>query len=789
MRKLMILPALLLLAGNVFAGGASEKPAAPAAASKIELFSADVTEVSVIRVRAGGLPTDLTQVKFAVEPGTPAAKVERSGIYLTVTTDAPMQKGVDYTLKATVGDQTASTKVNTGFLAEAAFNALYSDKPLGYFFEGGKSIFRVFIPRGKAVETVIFNKLDDSVEAARIVPMTNDGNQVFEAVVDGPLWGKYYGYRITERENVFKPFTPTVPSDTVFADPYAKAIAQTNTFPQKNRGVIIDTSKYNWEGVQPVNINISDAVIMEAHIRDLTANPTAGTTTPGYKGMINATNGGIKYLKDLGINAVEFLPLQEFGDIEPPYQVSAAGLKNTWNVYGRNYWGYMTSNYFAPESYYASDATTDPTKWNGSDGRAVNEFKDMVKAMHKEGIAVIMDVVYNHTAGYDENTFKIIDTDYYFKKNDKTGTGNEMESRRLMVRRMILDSLRHWMTEYRVDGFRFDLATSHDKETVKAIADLVYSINPKAMLIAEPWGGEGATNAKDFLNAGWAKWNDGIRSAIRSENRPTRTGQAFALGNGGGADNLKAYWMGSVDGAKPWQMVNYIESHDDTTFGDNMRIQSGFYNFFQADGKTPNRITDIPGYLKLNDYLLGVNKVGAVALFLAQGPIMLHIGQEWARGKITPDLTGKVQELTTKGRIGSSSDNVVFLTPSPNTYSADNEVNWINFEHAKLNQSLIDFYKGLIRLRIAQPLLGGADPKDITILENAAVPNAMGTNISGKIYGFVNADTAKAASFTIPAGTYDVMLDKNTASPTPLRQTQGGTVEVAPQSGLILIKK
>ncbi len=781
-----------MLTGLLFAGGGAEKPTATptaATATKIEIFSADVVETSAIRIRAAGLPTDLTKVIFAVEPGTPAAKFERAGIYLNILTDAPMVKGVDYTLSATVNGVSASVKVNTGLLAEAAFNSMYSDKSLGYFFEGGKSLFRVFIPRGKAVDVVIFNKLDDGIEAATIVPMTNDGNQVFEATVASALWGKYYGYRITERQYEFAPFTPTIPGDTVFADPYSKATAQTNTFPQKSRSLILDTSKYNWEGDKPLGLNIANAVIMETHIRDLTADKTAGTATPGYKGVINATTGGLKYLKSVGVNAVEFLPLMEFGDVEPPYKVSAGGLKNTWNAYSRNYWGYMTSNYFAPESYYASDATTDPTKWNGSDGRAVNELKDMVKAMHKEGIAVIMDVVYNHTASYDENAFKLMDTSYFFKKNDKTGTGNEVETRRLMVRRLVLDSLRHWMTEYHVDGFRFDLATSHDKDTVKAIADLVYSVNPKAFLIAEPWGGEGAVNSVDLLKAGWAKWNDGIRKTIRNENRPTKTMPAFALGTAGGAEELRSYWMGQNDNAESWQMVNYIESHDDATFGDIMRISSGAYSFTQADNKTINRIPDIAAYQKLSPALLSANKVGAVALFLAQGPIMMHLGQEWARGKVTPDLTGKMEELSTKGKIGSSSDNVVFMTPAPNTYSADNETNWINFNHVTLNQNLLDFYAGLIRLRIAQPLLGAAPAKDITILDNEAVPNSMGTAIAGKIYGFVNADLTKPALFTIPTGAYNIMLDNDKASPTPLGEMQGGQITVPPQSGLILIKK
>lgn len=782
---------LVLISVPGFTGGKAEEPAAPSTVQSFEIFSADVAEVAMVRIKASGLPADLTSVVFTVEPGIPAKSAVRAAGFINIETVSHLKPGVDYTLSVTSDGKTVTLPINTSKLAEVALTGLYSPKPLGYFFENGKSIFRVFIPRGKTAEVVIFNKPGDPVEGAQVVPMTVDENQVFEAVVPGALWGKTYGYRLTDRHVPFKPTVPVVPADTVFADPYGKATVQTNTFPQKNRTLIVDTSGYNWEGDKPVGTEMSQAVIMEAHIRDLTAHTTAGTSQPGFKGMVNASRGGLKWIKDLGVNVVEFLPLQEFGDVEPPYRQSVAGLKNTWNVYGRNYWGYMTSNYFSPESSYASDATRDPSGWNGTDGRAVREMKDMVKALHKEGIAVVMDVVYNHTSAYDENPFKIMDPDYFFKKVDKTGTGNEMESRRLMIRRMILDSLKYWMTEYHVDGFRFDLATSHDKETIQAVAELVYSINPKALLIAEPWGGESATISRDLLSAKWSIWNDGIRKAIRNDNRPTTTRPMFALGTVNVPDEMKNAWAGTStsDNFQTWQMVSYIESHDDATFGDILRISSGAYNIYKPDGKTINRITDLPGYLKLDDKLLASAKVGAVSLFLCQGPLMLHIGQEWARGKVTPDLTGQVEELTTKGPLGGGSDNVAFLTPSPNTYSADNETNWINFDHARLNANLINYYKGLIRLRQAQPLMSSARHEEIELLVNEENPKSLGTALGQKIYGFVNADPAQPAVYSLPEGTYDVVVDQDKAGTVSLRTVSGSTITVPPQSGLILLRK
>src|SRR5262249_25124199 len=151
--------------------------------------------------------------------------------------------------------------------------------------------------------------------------------------------------------------------------------------------------------------------------------PSSGVRAPGtYLGMVEpGRRGGLSYLKALGVNAVEFLPLQDYGNIELPYRdhtVMAAGYPlNTWNPYARNHWGYMTSFFFAPETYYASDGTMEPGKYNGADGRAVREMKDMIKALHREGIAVIMDVVYNHVSNYDFNPFKYIDKKYYFRLN------------------------------------------------------------------------------------------------------------------------------------------------------------------------------------------------------------------------------------------------------------------------------------------------------------------------------------------------------------------------------------
>jgi pullulanase/glycogen debranching enzyme len=236
-------------------------------------------------------------------------------------------------------------------------------------------------------------------------------------------------------------------------------------------------------------------------VRDLTAHASSEVEKKGtYLGLIEkGKTGGLDYLKSLGINAIELLPIHKFGTIEIPYRDSSVLSEgypiNTWNPYARNHWGYMTSYFFTPETYYATDGTLDPNKMNGTDGRAVREFKDMVKALHKENIAVILDVVYNHVSQYDYNCFKYLDKFYYFRTDSAgnflslSGCGNDFKTERPMARRLIIESIKYWMTEYHIDGFRFDLAAMIDFETAKAIYQEAKKINPNVILIAEAWGG------------------------------------------------------------------------------------------------------------------------------------------------------------------------------------------------------------------------------------------------------------------------------------------------------------
>lgn len=755
-----------------------------------KIKSANLIDSNKIRLQCAKLDKDYSKIQFKITPKIDVSDVERKGTFLDLTTSSGFKEGVEYTITFNSSGSEGSAAIDTSFLMQLRFNEMYTDKELGYIYDNGMSIFRLFVPRGVKVDVVIFNHPGDSLEQAEIHPMKNDGNQVFEYSQAGEMWGKYYGYRITQRSYEPKQLTPTVPMDSVFADPYSKAIASCNEFPMRTRSLICDVSNYDWEGTDWTRRSINSAVIMETHLKDLTAHESAKSSNPGtYLGMTDAQVGGINYLEKLGVNTVEFLPLQEISEIEAPeFGKTEFGVTNSWNVYGRNYWGYMTANYFSPESSYASDVTNKVGEWNGLNGLAVKEMRDMVKTLHKKGFTVLMDVVYNHVSQNDINPLRFIDYEFYFKQTEKTGCGNELESRRKMVRRLIVDSLKYWMNEYKIDGFRFDLATAFDRDTVEAIAKETRKVNSEVFLIAEPWGGEGAVGRKDFQDFGWSYWCDDIRAAIRGgNNRPTTVGTAFMLGNSDSASKLAAYWKGSAT-PESSNVVNYIESHDDATLGDMMRILSGTYCIKNKNGSI-NRIKNVQKYLKLSPKLLAAHKIGAVSLFLCQGPLMMHIGQEWARGKIVPNLTAQgIPELTTKGEPGKASDNVIFMTPSPNSYFADNETNYINYDYISLNQELFNFYQGLIALRNANPLLGNAKKEDIKIIESAN-KKSLGVNIGGKILGFVNADSKAAVTYEIPEGEYDIVVNGKTAGTQSLGTVSGGKITIGKSDVLILTKK
>lgn len=651
----------------------------------------------------------------------------------------------------------------------------YSTKKLGSFIENGKTYFRLFAPSAEQVHLCVFKNLDDKNGKEYFMAKDEDG--VWEIETDEELTGEYYGYKVFQKgEDISNR------NKTVCLDPYAKAVTTFTTYMNPRRAIVTKEENYNWEGIDWIKQDPRDLIIYEMHVRDMTAHKSSGAKNNGsYKGLIEkGIKGGLEYIKSLGVNTVELLPAQDFGYVEIPFQDSIDGKFNTWNPYERNHWGYMTGAFFAPASYYSESGNK--FKWNtwlGKDGRQVTDFKDMVKAFHKEGIAVIMDVVYNHLSEYETGNLKQIDKEYYFRLDDKgnylqtSWCGNDLKTERPMVRRLIVESILHWMKEYKVDGFRFDLSTLIDWKTIDEIYSEAKKINPDVILIAEAWGG-GGYSPDGFSKHNYAAWNDQIRNGIKGENPNDAPGWIFGQWyNNNSPKRIKSYVNGTLvrDSLGLFQKkehsVNYLESHDGYTFGDFIRIASR-----EVD---PNKIIkNIDKHVKLTPYQTKLNKLGALFLFTAQGITMIHAGQEFARSKVIPhNIDPNDPE---KGRIDH------------NSYNKDTETNYINYKHAAINKDLLSYYKGLIALRKKYEAFRRADYNNIFFYDNPKSKFALGYSINYDGQTFIalfNADQKNEVEFTLHEGIYEVLVDKNSAGTKSLYEVSN-KIKLEPVSGVVL---
>jgi pullulanase len=654
-------------------------------------------------------------------------------------------------------------------LSQSTIADLYSDKEMGVTTKQDETYFRLFAPNADHVSLILFNSPEEDKGESHRMSQDNDG--VWELKLNGTHTGKYYSFYVEHsgKEGV------------LCLDPYAKAVVTFNDYWSPRKGMIIEDD-YNWEGDTWIQRDFRDLIIYEMHIKDITAHPTSGAASRGtYKGLTErGITGGLDYIKSLGVNAVELLPAQEFANIEIPYMRESRGRENRWNPYERNHWGYMTAAFFAPETYY-SDNNLEMNKWGNTNGREVKEFKDMVKAFHKEGIAVIMDVVYNHISEYEFGNFKEIDKQYYFRLDEEGNyiaqsyCGNDFRTEAPMARRLIVESVLYWMQEYHIDGFRFDLGKLMDWETVEEIIYQARKINPHVIIVCEPWGG--GYDPAGFSLRGWGSWNDQIRNGIKGENPHHGHGWIFGkwYGNNDPA-RVKSYVNGTLVRdrhglfQKKEHSVNYLESHDGYTLGDFIRIGLG-------DVKPDEIIGNMEEHVKLTREQLKLNKLAALFLFTSQGITMIHSGQEYARSKVLPADTEAEDEH--KGMLDH------------NSYNKDNEVNYINYDHVKLNKELVEYYKGLIQLRNRYESFRRAEYDEISFFSTEGNPFAVGYQIitaEGEFIVLFNASPDKEQDFAIPRGKWSVIADETSAGIVQIKEVKD-RVRLGVSSGSVLKKK
>ncbi len=566
--------------------------------------------------------------------------------------------------------------------------------PLGATWDGKGVNFALFSANATAVELCLFDP--DGAETARI-PMPERSHQIWHAYLPGLGPGQHYAYRVHgpyEPENGLR-FNP----NKLLLDPYAKAITnnlewhdalfgytvgheaedlsfdERDSAPYMPRSVVIDPN-FDWQGDHRLQIPLHESIIYEMHVKGFTQmHPDLPAELRGaYAGLAHPVI--IDYLKELGITAVELMPVHHF--ISQRHLIDK-GLSN--------YWGYDTIGYFAPHAAYAA---------SGDGGQQAQEFKEMVRALHQAGIEVILDVVYNHTVEGNHLgptlSFRGIDNASYYRLvgddpryyMDYTGTGNTLNMVQPHVLQLLMDSLRYWVLEMHVDGFRFDLASAlarelHEVDRLGSFFDVMHQdpVINQVKLIAEPWDvGEGGYMVGKFP-PGWAEWNGKYRDTIRDYWRgEDSTLGEFAQRITGSSD------LYGASGRQPTASINFVTAHDGFTLRDLVSYNekhneaNGEGN---ADGEEHNRSWNSgqegPTEDEHVEELRARRQRNFLAtLFLSQGVPMLLAGDELGR--------------TQHG--------------NNNAYCQDNELSWLDWENA--NGDLLQFTRRLIHLRREHPV-------------------------------------------------------------------------------------
>jgi isoamylase len=570
--------------------------------------------------------------------------------------------------------------------------------PLGATWDGAGTNFSLFSEHAERVELCLF---DEDLHEQR-VELTQRRALNWHCYLPGVGPGQRYGYRVQGRYAPHEGdrFNPA----KLLIDPYAKAIegivdwsSSASALPYVADGgddadlgrddaddatampkSVVIADAFPWEDDRRPRIRFADTVIYETHVRGFTiAHPDVAQHLRGtYAGL--ASQASVSYLRDLGVTAVELLPVHHISDESFLHE---RGL--------RNYWGYSTIGYFAPHSEYAA---------TGRRGEQVREFKGMVKALHRAGIEVILDVVYNHTAEGNHLgpmlSFKGADNRAYYRLMpgdprhymDFTGTGNSLNPVHPSVLRLIMDSLRYWVTECHVDGFRFDLASAlarefYDVNRLSAFFDVIHQdpVLSQVKLIAEPWDvGPGGYQVGNFPVL-WSEWNGVYRDTVRDFWRGRASSGAFASRLSGSADLYEA------DGREPLASINFVTAHDGFTLRDlvsyehkhnDANLEGG------RDGSDDNRSWNcgVEGETHdpaVRDLRARQQRNFLTTLLVSQGTPMLLGGDELGR--------------TQRG--------------NNNAWCQDNEISWYDWTEDSDTVALREFTRRLIALRHRHPVL------------------------------------------------------------------------------------
>ena len=613
------------------------------------------------------------------------------------------------------------------------------------------------IDKKKQVEIHIYED-GQGGKAIKTIKMKASGENRWEATVKGDLKGKFYTFDIGKGE------TPGV---------FAKAVGVNGM-----RGAIVDMAETNpqgWENDQrPVIQSPADLVIYEMHWRDFSIDVSSGLKNKG-KFLALTEPKAIEHLKSLGVNAVHILPSFDYASVDetkldtPQYN-----------------WGYDPKNYNVPEGSYSTDPYNPVTR--------IKEFKQMVQALHKAGIRVILDVVYNHTFNIDHSNFQLTYPDMYYRKtadgkySDGSGCGNETASEKPLMREFMLESVKYWIDEYHIDGFRFDLMGVHDIETMQQIRAEVNKIEPSIYIYGEGWSAGSCAYPVDKLamkaNAqqlnGIAAFSDDMRDALRGPFSDDHKG-ALLAGIPGEEESLKFGIVGGIAhpqvdmtkvnyDKKPWtnnptEQISYVSCHDDMCLVD--RLKASIPSLTDKNIPEKERTAE----------LIRIDQLAQTAVFTSQGVPFILSGEEMLRDK--------------KG--------------VHNSYNSPDSINHLDWNNLQRYPQLFTYYKNLILLRKNHPafrlatgdkvrqhleFLPAVNSKDVKqdclvgfLLKDLQGIDAWKTIVV--IYNF----NKEAKEMAIPEGNYTIACCNGTIDEAGLGEVSGKEVLVDGQSALILFQK
>jgi glycogen operon protein len=622
--------------------------------------------------------------------------------------------------------------------------------------------FSVFSRHATGVTLVIFpaSESEETVEFP-LDPRFNRTGDVWHAFVCGLDAGVRYGFRAERLPDIGTPFHRFDPS-YILIDPYATALSngeiwgeslhlETSPVPGqvKHRSSLVVEDTFDWGNDQPLNTHLADSIIYEMHVRGFTQHACSGVAIPG---TFSAVVEKIPYLKELGITAVELMPISEFEENDNPRKNPLTG------ELLKNFWGYHPISFFALKAAYAEKGHN-----------PLVEFKQMVKALHESGIEVILDMVFNHTAEGDERgptlCFRGLDNKIYYLLDPETGKyanysgcGNTLNCNHPVIRWLILQSLRYWVTEMHVDGFRFDLASILGRGTdgsvlanpplLEAIAGDPVLANTK--LIAEAWDAAGLYQVGTFPNWGrWAEWNGKFRDDVRR----------FVKADANMVPLLATRMAGSADlyqddGRAPFHSINFITSHDGFTLMDLVSYNekhneaNGENN---ADGSSENHSWNCgeegpssnPAVHRLRKQQM---KNLAAILLLSQGVPMILAGDEMGR--------------TQQG--------------NNNPYCQDNEISWLNWRLLRQHRDLFRFFKQLIAFRKEHAILRRRTYQDLDevpdFLWHGVKPNQPDWGWHSRFLGVQLVGGKTESDLLILANSYEGRLTVELAAPSRHKQ-------------------